>query len=221
MNTTIHLKIKTNLHIEVCSTKENSPRCQQFQKIITKRSGEMPQLPYIIALTEKKTGEPISVWQNSEPHDSTENLFFYLEQISEVNFQNLLMLLTFAFSPGESPKMENAFQFPQNYPSTVAMEILKETYGRILYHHQLENLIRCCTPLLSPAVHYRKGLNRKETQCIQTLESLYFPDDVPLKLVLNHYMPLGNPKTQITTGLVVAPPFAEAYKLHKKIKKWV
>lgn len=215
MNHSEFLLMQKHLRFEIYSSSKDSLAYNQLRSAIKQKGFEVYDLPYIIALTEY-TGELIMFCQTSNPNFNTENFYFYLKKLPNVTYNNVLMLLTLAFTPGSLV----AFKLSKNYPSLFAAEVLKETYGYLLYHYQLENLISSCRPYLTSAEYYRKGLNRKESQIVQTLEVQYLPDNVPLKKLLYNFMPLGKSENTDGLGCLISPPFAEAYLLYEKMKKW-
>jgi hypothetical protein len=119
------------------------------------------------------------------------NLVFFLDAYK--NHKSYGLSLSVAYEPnrfGEDAVMD---------------DILKDSRGYITWHHQLEGLIRIFSNIPDKAVEMRKGLNRQDPACWESIKKFQFADGRALFDVYNE---------RKMAPVTSYPQYQEAYNLH-------
>jgi hypothetical protein len=168
--------------------------------------------PYAIALIDTTTGEPLTFMLTTDEKPDVSSFEFYLNQIPDLNLNNLTLLLALSM-PGNQ-KQENTFQFPSDYPSAFAKQLLQETYGKLVFNDQFENLIRSCLPQKEQTKenlsYYRKAFNKRQSDFFKKAETLHLPDNTNLYDFLKEFTPLR--ESSMEFGFVMTPNHKAAFR---------
>ncbi|MEX2379161.1 MAG: hypothetical protein WD530_00340 [Vicingaceae bacterium] len=175
--------------------------------------------PYAISLIETTTGEPITFMLTTDEKPDCSSFEFYLNQLPDLNLNNVTLLLALSM-PG-TQKQVNIFQFPSEYPSTFAKELLQETYGKLVYDHQFENLIRTCLPQKEQTKenlsYYRKAFNKRQCDFFKKAKTLFLPDNTNLYVFLKDFTPVR--ESNMEFGFVTTPNHKEAFRFSELVNQ--
>ena len=176
---------------------------------------------YATGIVEVDTNELILIGLTTELKNY-ESFEFYLNQLTICNVQNVVLLL--ALVSLDAPLNENAFQFPTMYPSSFAADILKETYGNVVFRHQIMQLLgRCLPPEENNSrqiIEYTRQFNCKQKSFFDMLEKLYLPDGYSLYKLLEKYTPHGR-RIAGDFGFVSQPLYQQAYQFIQSSNKYI
>ena len=99
--------------------------------------------------------------------------------------------LFFAVEWGNKNLYENIFKIDENYPSEFAAELMKETYGTVLFYDQFTTLLAACLPprenTYQDRNEYRLAFNVGRVDKLKNLETMTLPDGVNLVEFLLKY----------------------------------
>lgn len=175
--------------------------------------------PYAISLIETTTGEPLTFILTTDEKPDVSSFEFYLKQLPDFNLNNLTLLLALSM-PGNQ-KQENTFQFPSDYPSKFAKQLLQETYGKVVYNDQFENLIRACLPQKEQTKenlsYCRKAFNKRQWDFFKKAANLFLPDNTNLYEFLKEFTPIK--ESNMEFGFVISPNHKAAFRLSELVKQ--
>jgi hypothetical protein len=138
--------------------------------------------------------------------------------LPDLSINNVSMLL--AWSILKNKVIENIFEVPNNYISEIALELLQDTYGYILYAEQLNKLLYACnnssTITYKLLDEFRKGFNMRKSNIIDDLKKWVLPDGINLYELLTLYTPLS---TNEGFGFLSKPQYFNAIKFIKHSKQ--
>jgi len=104
--------------------------------------------------------------------------------------------------------LSTIYGLPRFENSPILGDILKDTYGYIVWHYQLESLIRIFSNIPDTAREIRKGLNRQDPGCWELIKKFTFVDSSTLFDVYNE-----RKMAPVTSN----PQYLEAYNLFNLI----
>lgn len=168
----------------------------EFRGIPESWDADNSQFNYALVLTEG--GDPfIDFWLSTAPFPNHQAAFeSYLEQLPSLSFSNVSYLFELVCNYDDHGISANPFQIPENYPSEFARCILSDTYGRVVYRHQVETLVMSCSgkPSWFDLEYCGKKrsmisnqINRKVAEFCHELEKMTLPDGCPLWQLLTGY----------------------------------
>jgi hypothetical protein len=201
--------------------KSNDPLVGEMKKYYAEINFEHWQdYQHAAAFIEKKSGDAIlfDISNNSFDYDC---YGFYLKQLPSLKLSDVAFFFTL-LQDGTFLK-DAIFKIPDNYPSTFAKEILKETYGNVVYSHQLLLLLASCLPKEEVSHkqlnEYRKDFGLRRASFFEKLENLFLPDGCNLGELLRQYTP--RKIADCDFGFVTLSTHKLAFDFIQKAKKYL
>lgn len=178
---------------------------------------------YGLGIIEIETNEILPIGLTNEK-SSYESFEYYLNQLPSLDLHNVSLLL--ALVSNNTLVQNNIFQFPTNYPSLFAKEILKETYGNLVFRHQLMFLLASCLPTEETDSYqlneYCRQYNNRQNSFFNKLENLYLTDGCNLSELLKIYTPFGKKnRDDFDFGFVTQPLYKLAYQFIQSSNKYI
>jgi len=164
---------------------------------------------YNRVITLKSDGEIILDIISSNTMDNLEEDYFThkLNHLPYFNYESLLFFTTVCFKHTD---LNRAIDFDKKFNHTSYNEFFKNTFGYIVYHHQLEHFYCMITGAdKEEAVLFRKNWNKKKNR-----------EDAK-KLLINHSFSLYDlliERCFDNNQFVYTPNFSAAYKLWNEFK---
>ncbi len=172
------------------------------------------------AFIEKKSGDVIFFDISNNPFNYA-CYPFYLKQLPSLKLSDVAFFFTL-LDNGNFLKDE-IFKVPDDYPSVFAKEILSETYGNVVYTHQLVLLLANCLPQEEVSHfqlnEYRKDFGLRRDSFFVKMKNLFLPDGYNIGELLKAYTPYK--KTDNDFGFVTLSTHKMAFDFIQKAKKYL
>ncbi len=209
ISNSLKLKLQNSFQCTVSEIDANYLFCNEAQKL---QLGNSANLKFATAITFKHEALITLSVSTSAEYNYTTQFNFYLKLLPSLSLHDIAIVLT--ISNSEVSKLNNVFKIPQNYPSTIAFELLRETYGQLYYTHQLHSLLNTCKPCAEInnglIDSFIKGINKKDDFTLNQLKKWCLPDGLSIYEMLLNYAPLKDENSAI--GYLVRPKYYEANK---------
>jgi len=149
-------------------------------------------IKYACVFKEMSTDEVLYSFPSPSPIDIEDELRgynFYLKLLPSLSLADVALF--FAVEWGNKNLYENIFKTDESYPSEFAAELLKETYGNVLFYEQFTTLLAACLPARENTYQdrneYRLAFNVGRVDKLKNLETMTLPDGVNLVEFLLKY----------------------------------
>ncbi len=198
---------------------------KKWEEWVLTESSKEDNIKYACAFKGMSSDTILFSYESSEPINSDAYLkgyYFYLKQLPSLNLSDVAMF--FAFEWYNENLIEGIFKIEENYPSEFAAELLKETYGKVVFTNQFTTLLAACLPVKENSHKdregYRRGFNMSATDKFKKMESMYLPDGVNLAEVLRKYTINKNNGIE-NYGFISHPTHKIAYDFITRAKKYL
>lgn len=146
---------------------------------------------------------------------------YYLKRLPSLSLPDVSFF--FQLILNNFPLRENIFKIPVNYPSPFAKELLRETYGNVVYSHQLMLLLANSLPFEERSHNlfneYRKQFGLRKAAFFDKINTLFLPDGFNVGKLLKEYTPIKNDNYEY--GFVTMPSHQLAFEFIKRAKKYL
>lgn len=183
------------------------------------------KMNYACVLKEISTDEILYEIVSPEPIDIATTLkayHFYLKQLPSLSLSDVAIFFAAMFN--DKYLCDNIFKFDEDYPSEFAAELLKDTYGNVIFGYQFTTLIAACLPPVENTYHdrndYRLAFNKGMTRILDKFETMALPDGVNLANFLKKYTPIYKWNSD-WYGHIVQPTHKMAFDFITRAKKYL
>lgn len=147
---------------------------------------------------------------------------FYLKKLPSLSLADVAMF--FAMDWKNKNLYENIFKMDENYPSEFAAELLKETYGKVIFTNQFTTLLAACLPQKENTHkdrdEYRKAIGLSLVDKLKKFETVVLPDGVNLNEFLLKYT-INKYNGSDRYGFIKQPNHKLAYNFITRAKKYL
>ncbi len=202
-------KILNNFQCHVTDITETFPFYKEVQKIQKTYSANFK---YATSITFKSEQLILLSLSTADNLYSTNQFNYYIKLMPSLSLDDVSLLL--ALSTTEKGSMNNLFEWPQTYPSAIALELLQETNGQLIYTYQLHQLLSVCKPCIEINYqlidYFRKVINKRDETILNELKMWCLPDGISIYHLLVNYAPLKDNTAEI--GFLNKPMHFEALR---------
>ena len=183
------------------------------------------KIKYACVLKEISSDEILYSFESAEQIDINTILIayqFYLKQLPSLYLSDVAIFFAALFDA--EYLCDNLFEVDENYPSEFAAELLKETYGNVLFYDQFTTLLAACLPAAENTYQgrneYRLAFNIGKMTKLEKFETMSLPDGANLAKFLKEYTPLHkwDPGWY---GFIKHPTHKLAYEFITRTKKYL
>lgn len=198
---------------------------QKWKESDTVKLMEEQKIKYACVLKEISSDEILYSFESAEQIDIDTILKvyqFYLRQLPSLRLSDVAIFFAALFDA--EYLCDNLFEVDENYPSEFAAELLKETYGNVIFYDQFTTLLAACLPAAENTYQnrneYRLAFNTGKMAKLEKLETMTLPDGINLAKFLKKYTPIHKWDSE-WYGFIGHPTHKIAFDFITRAKKYL